>query len=163
VPLLCVVALLLPACSGREARRRAAAAVSVASHVRRADACHEVGDYAGAMAELRAALRSRPGDPELLGRFALAARLRFYQTGEDDYRDQELDALRRAVKAQEASATLQVDLGTALWESGRRRDAGQAYRRALELEPGHPDAAILKERIARAKEDEPPPEEEEKE
>jgi hypothetical protein len=47
-------------------------------------------------------------------------------------------------------AHVQVNFGTTCWEMGLRREAAKAYAQALELEPKHPDAAIMRDRIRRS-------------
>lgn len=115
-----------------------------------ADKCSAQGDYACAMERLSKVVKSRPADAKLLNRFALAARLRYYQTGEMDFRDQELEALRKAVKLLPSAANIQVNFGTTAWELGMRKEAAKAYQRALELTPKHPDAALMAARIKRS-------------
>ncbi|MFH2008240.1 MAG: hypothetical protein ABI333_16775 [bacterium] len=114
----------------------------------KAAGCFERGEYGCAMEALRVVLQKRSTDPLLLNRFAVAARLRYYQSGDEDYRDQELEALRKAAKLLPGSAVVQVNVGTTCWEMGLRREAARAYRRALELKPKHADAALIRERIA---------------
>jgi tetratricopeptide (TPR) repeat protein len=121
-----------------------------AAHRARAEACFDQGRYGCAMKAFRAALATRPKDPALLNRFAMAARLRYYVTGEADYRDQELVALRRAVAHAPDQPTLLVNFATTCYELGRWPRAAWAYRRALRIEPNHPDAALMRRRIKRS-------------
>ncbi|MDY0001198.1 MAG: hypothetical protein RBU30_07890 [Polyangia bacterium] len=88
----------------------------------------------------------------------MSSRLRFYVTGDADYRDQELDALRRAAKLPGASAQVQVNLGTVCWEMGLREEATEAYKAALARTPSHPDAQLMRERIQRSTREEDPEE-----
>ena len=81
----------------------------------------------------------------------MSARLRYYVTGEADYRDQELEALRRAAKLAGPDVHVLSNLGTVCWEMGLREEAAQAYRTALKLGPTHPDAELMRARIERSK------------
>jgi tetratricopeptide (TPR) repeat protein len=104
------------------------------------------------------AAKRQPHRPGLWNRFAMSSRLRFYVTGDADYRDQELDALRRAAKLPGASAQVQVNLGTVCWEMGLREEATEAYKAALARTPSHPDAQLMRERIQRSTREEDPEE-----
>ena len=84
------------------------------------------------MQALRKVLESRPSDAMVLNQLAMAARLRYYQSGDMDFRDQELEALRKAVKLAPKLETIQVNYGTTAWELGMRKEAARAYERALE-------------------------------
>jgi tetratricopeptide (TPR) repeat protein len=117
---------------------------------KRAAVCFGQGDYACAMDGLQKVLKSRSGDPELLNRFAMAARMRYYQSGDMDYRDQELLALRKAIKLSPQRAHIQVNFATTAWELGMRKEAAKAYTRGLEMWPKHPDAALIRSRIKRS-------------
>jgi len=117
---------------------------------KRAQGCFLQGDYACAMQGLRTVLKSRPGDAELQNRFAVAARMRYYQSGDMDYRDQELEALRKAVRLAPSVAHIQINFGTTAWELGLRKEAARAYQRGLELAPKHPDAVLMRVRIKRS-------------
>lgn len=117
---------------------------------KRAGACFSQGDYACAMKALGQVLKSRPSDPELLNQLAMAARMRYYQSGDMDYRDQELEALRKAVKLAPSVAHIQVNFATTAWELGMRKVAAKAYQRGMELWAKHPDAALIRSRIKRS-------------
>ena len=144
--LLCAA---MAACGG-DAKKSAAQQASLGKVTRRAEACFDKGRYDCAMTGYAKALKAQPGDPDLLNRFGVSARLRYYVTGEADYRDQELVALRKAAKGAPKQARVQVNLGTTCWEMGLRREAATAYGRALSLEPKHPDAALMRARIKRS-------------
>jgi tetratricopeptide (TPR) repeat protein len=143
-----VLVLSIPACRDKQTGRITDSKAKDLQ--KRARVCYTRGDYGCAMEALQAVLKSRPTDPELLNRFAVAARLRYYQTGDMDYRDQELEALRKAVKLLPSAAHIQVNFGTTAWELGMRKEAAKAYLRALELVPKHPDAALMRARIERS-------------
>ncbi len=149
--MLCVVlAGLLLAC-GASKKADGAISTSEAKDLRkRAMLCFTTGDYACAMGGLRKVLKSRPGDAELLNQFAVAARMRYYQSGDMDYRDQELEALRKAVGLAPSVAHIQINFGTTAWELGLRKEAAKAYQRGLELAPKHPDAVLMRIRIKRS-------------
>jgi Flp pilus assembly protein TadD len=142
---------LLASCARGDGPRRAADRARVEQA--EAAACLGRGDYACALARLRAAVALVPGDAVLWNQLGVAARLRFYQTGEDDYRDQELDALKRALKLDARSVDVLVNLGTTCWELGLRKEAAQAYGKAISLRPDHPDVLLMRERMSRSKQE----------
>lgn len=137
-------------CCSEDAKRRAESQEKRSALTERAEACFDKGRYDCAMESYAKLLKKRPTDPELLNRFGISARLRFYVTGEADYRDQELEALRKAARRAPRRAPIQVNYGTTCWEMGLRSESSAAYGRALALQPGHPDAALMRDRIKRS-------------
>jgi len=145
-----VLATVTPGCGRGEQKARRVSKAKARDLQKHAGVCFGQGDYACAMESLRKVLKSRPSDPELLNRFAMAARMRYYQSGDMDYRDQEIEALRKAVKQAPKVAHIQINFGTTAWEMGLRKEAAKAYQRGLELKPKHPDAALMAARIKRS-------------
>jgi tetratricopeptide (TPR) repeat protein len=145
-----VLAGIAPGC-GRDKKKAHRITKTEAKDLqKRAAACFVQGDYACAMEGLQKVHKARPGDAELLNQFAMAARMRYYQSGDMDYRDQELDALRKAIKLAPALAHIQINYATTAWELGMRTEAAKAYTRGLEMWPKHPDAALIRSRIKRS-------------
>ncbi len=154
-PLLRALGVLLSlwmaqGCGGSKSKGPAISGAMARKLRLRASACFERGDYACAMSSLERLARSGPRRAELLNEFAIVARFRYYQSGDMDFRDQELDALRKAAKLEPRVAHIQVNLGTTAWELGMRKEAAEAYRQALRLEPNHPDAALMRARVQRS-------------
>ncbi len=58
------------------------------------------------------------------------------------YAPDRVERCRRRVQAEPASAPAHLSLGTALMEINRAREAEAAFRRALELRPGYPEALV---------------------
>ncbi len=142
--------LAATACGDKSKKGAKLSGAKVKDLSQRAKACFVQGDYACAMEKLRTVLKSRPDDVVVLNQFAMAARLRYYQSGDMDFRDQELEALRKAVKLAPKAGYVQVNFGTTTWELGMRKEAAKAYQRALELQPKHPDAPLMRTRIKRS-------------
>ena len=149
VLVLCAVGVA-PACRDKPKKAPRITPAEAKDLTQRASQCFLQGDYACAMEGLRKVLKSRPDDATVLNQFAVAARLRYYQSGDMDFRDQELEALRKAVKLAPKAAHIQVNFGTTAWELGMRKEAAKAYQRALELHPSHPDAPLIRDRIKRS-------------
>lgn len=146
---LSVVLVAWGACQ-RDEQRRARARRDTRTLVEKGTACFSEGRYDCAMEAFSAASKREPRRADLWNRLAISARLRFYVTGDGDFRDQELEALRRAAALDAGSAHVQVNLGTVCWEMGLREEAARAYRAALRLAPSHADAELMGERIQRA-------------
>lgn len=91
------------------------------------------GDLDGAAAELEAVLELRPDRLEVWGDLAT---LRLEAGALDAARD----ALDRGAAAGFASARHRFTLGAALYRADRHAEAVEAFRRALELDPGLADA-----------------------
>ncbi len=88
-----------------------------------------VDAHGAAECRAREALRLRPGDAGLL-RLLAAARARA------GARDEAIAILREAVAGTPAEAASWLQLGDLLFDGLRTEEALEAYRRALELEPG---------------------------
>ena len=58
------------------------------------------------------------------------------------YAPDRVERCRRRVQAEPASAAAHLNLGTALMEINRTREAEGAFHRALELQPGFPEALV---------------------
>lgn len=145
------IAVLLGSGCGRAKREDTEAKVKAL--VEKGAACFDEGRYDCAMESFAAAAKRKPKSAQAWNRFAVSARLRYYVTGEADFRDQELEALRRAAKLDTRSTDVQVNLGTVCWELGLREEAAVAYRAALGLAPDHPDALLMRARIQRSAEE----------
>lgn len=149
--LLALVFIALPTgCKSKAEKQHAKAQKQSSELADKGEECFQRGRYDCALEAFREALKRRKDDAELLNRFAMAARLRYYQSGDEDFRDQELEALKKAVKLAPRLAHVQVNFGTTCWEMSLRREAARAYQQALELAPKHPDAAIMRDRIKRS-------------
>jgi Tfp pilus assembly protein PilF len=147
---LLVLTGVVPACRDQSKPAGHLSASKAKDLQKRALVCFTQGDYACAMEGLAKVVKSRPPDAELLNQFAMAARMRYYQSGDMDYRDQELDGLRKAVGLAPSVAHIQINFGTTAWALGMRKVAAKAYQRGLELAPKHPDAALMRARIKRS-------------
>jgi tetratricopeptide (TPR) repeat protein len=90
-------------------------------------------------AVLEAGLRD---DDAIYSNLALAA----YRMGR---RDEAMEVLREGLARVPASARLRVRAGRLLSEAGRRDEAGQEYRRAIELYGASPEAEQAREALAR--------------
>lgn len=102
----------------------------VESHCRVAEALL-AGDQPQAVTELcRAAQRIEPGWGEV-SRLLGLAQLRL------GLRDEAIESLAGAACRSPDDAEIHYRLAGALWEAGRRREAGTHYREALRCEPGH--------------------------
>lgn len=93
-----------------------------------ANAFRASGDFAGAIAELRAGLERQGDDDQMLALLGETLTL----VGR---RDEALAAFQGCLAVQPANPANHNNLGLALWNLGRVDEAEAAYRRAIELDP----------------------------
>ena len=108
-----------------------------------ADRKYEAGDYAGAIADYRRSLGARPGAPAFVG----LARALY----DSDPRNgpEALRALDGAVRLDPRYAQAYLLTGGILQGEGQRARARAAYERFLELQPDGPQAADVRQLLAK--------------
>ena len=107
----------------------------------------EHGEVSAAVARGRKAVKAKPDSVEAWNRLGLALEYRFYETGDDAFRDEALSAYGKATKLDPHCAVCLINEANILWAAGRKKEAAQRYRKALALVPRHPDADAMRRRI----------------
>lgn len=119
-----------------------------ADHFSEGDRRFEAGEYAGAAEEYRAGLEMEPASAPAWNRLGMACRLQFNESRDSAWKEQELDAFRRAVAADSTYWPAYVNLGATLYYLGRKEEAFPLLQRALDLHPGNPDRQALEALLA---------------
>jgi cytochrome c-type biogenesis protein CcmH/NrfG len=117
----------------------ARAAAFLASGERR----YETGDFAGATSDFRRSLAARPGAPAFTG---LARAL--YDANPRNAAEA-LRLLDQAVKLDPRHAQAHLLLGVIHQDEGRKAQAKAAYERFLQLQPASPQAADVRQILAK--------------
>ena len=113
------------------------------SHFAAGDRHFQAEEYEVAAREYRAGLALEPARAEAWNRLGMACRLQFNTSRRSMWKDQEIAAFRRAVKADSTYWAAYVNLGASLYYLGQPREAAPYLRRGLELYPENPDRAAL--------------------
>ena len=77
----------------------------------------------------------------------LAYRMKYNTTHESEWKHRELDAFRAAVAADSTYSPAHVNLGSALFYLGKKKEAAAHFSIALELDPENPSRAMLEDMI----------------
>ncbi len=134
-------------CSESKKKKKAEAAKN---HIKKGLSAFRTGDFDTAMEEYRTACREQPKSAEAHNYLGMALRYKYHETGDDTFRQEEVDAFTRAVELKNDWWVAQINLATTLWEMGNRKRALKHYEKGLKLKPDHPDATAIKRRIATA-------------
>lgn len=134
-------------CTEEEKKKKAEAAEN---HIKKGLSAFRTGDFDTAMEEYRTACREQPKSAEAHNYLGMALRYKYHETGDDTFRQEEVDAFTRAVELKNDWWVAQINLATTLWEMGNRKRASKYYENGLKLKPDHPDATAIKRRIATA-------------
>lgn len=118
------------------------AAGTAGDHLQRGQALLEKKDGDGAIIEFLVALRLKPNYAEACNRLGQAFRLK------GDL-DEAIAGYKMAIRLDARFSAAHRNLGQAFEEKGEAMMAAQAYDRYLLLVPGAPDAAVVRDKIAK--------------
>ena len=135
-------------CNGEGEKKKKAKKAK--KHLEKGLTAFQSGDFDLALEEYRAACKQHPKSSKAHNYLGMALRYKFYETGDNTYRQEEAEAFEKAVKLQKDWWVPRINLATTLWETGKRQGAAEHYKKGLELRPKHPDAEAIKRRIAGA-------------
>lgn len=103
----------------------------------------QLGRYDEAVSFYQAAIQRQPDSAMAYNLLATAHRGRFNALRSRADRDQEIVALREAVRLDPGFVAALQSLGTALYTDGRAEEGAQYLRRVLLLDPAHPEREQL--------------------
>ncbi len=86
-----------------------------------------------------------PGAYNMLG---MSYRFKFQQTGKPELQQNEIDAFQKAVNLDPKYWVAMVNLGTTYYSRGEKAQAAAWFKKALALNPNHPERAQLERMIA---------------
>ena len=145
-----LVVVVLSACHHGSAQKDRAAATS---QYAKAKAALGTGDLDEAVSHCRAAIRKRPKWAKAYNLLAMALRAKFFETGDQGYQTAQVAALKKAIRLAPKWPVAHMNLATALWRLGKTRQACIEFRKALALDPSHPDKGSIDAQCSAGQED----------
>ncbi len=88
-----------------------------------------------------------PGAYNMLG---LSYRFKFQQTGKPELQQNEINAFQKALNLDPKYGEAMVNLGTTYYARGEKAQAATWFKKALALNPNHPERAQMEKMIAEA-------------
>jgi tetratricopeptide (TPR) repeat protein len=85
------------------------------------------------------------GSYNMLG---MALRFKFQRTGTPELQEREISAFQKALEVDPKYWVAMVNLGTTYYARGEKAKAAPLFKKALSLNPGHPEKAQLEKMIA---------------
>jgi tetratricopeptide (TPR) repeat protein len=106
-----------------------------------------LGKYQDAMDILMKIRKKHKKNPEFWNMFGLALRYNAYFEKDNELRDEEIKAFKKAVKLDSKNPIYIMNLANSYWETGKKKEARILYEKVLVLEPKHKNKTGIIERI----------------
>lgn len=107
-------------------------------------------DYDKAIESYEKAIAMGTKSAAAFNMLGMAYRFKFQQTGSPELQQNELDAFQKAVNVDPKYWVAMVNLGTTYYARGEKAQAAVWFKKALALNPNHPEKAKLEKMIAEA-------------
>ncbi len=130
-----LLALALAAC--------AKSALKAQSHFDEGARQFQTGDYDAAIAAYQRGLALEPRSAVGQNLLGMAYRFKYNAVRDSQYKDKEIAAFEAAVAADSTFAPALINLGATLYYLGRKAEAAQHFRRALEVNPDNAERLEL--------------------
>lgn len=108
------------------------------------------GDYEKAIECYKAGLEKEPSSSAGYNLLGMAYRFHYNQTGSTKYRQQEIEAFKKAIELDPNNPVPLVNVGSTLFYLGEKKEAAGYLERALAVYPDHPDRGGIEEMIREA-------------
>ena len=109
--------------------------------------CIEQGQYDRAIELYQRGIKVEPKSAMGYNLLGMAYRFKFNQTGEQQWRDKEIESFKKAIEIAPDFAVALVNLGATHYYSGAKDKAVPYFKHALEVYPEHPEAEQIKQMI----------------
>jgi tetratricopeptide (TPR) repeat protein len=141
MPRLILIGLLLAAlmgCSGDNAEKYMQAGFADFQHQK----------YDEAIANYKKAIKLRPRASAAYNMIGMAYRFKYNQSQKPEFRQKEMAAFAKAIEIDPQNWVAMVNLGTDYYAAGDKAKAVPLLKRALKLNPHHPEKLLLQKMIA---------------
>ncbi len=105
-------------------------------------------DYDKAIENYEKAISLGTKSPAAYNFLGMSYRFKFQQTGKPELQQNEIDAFQKAVNLDPKYWVAMVNLGTTYYSRGEKAQAAAWFKKALALNPNHPERAQLERMIA---------------
>jgi tetratricopeptide (TPR) repeat protein len=137
--LLTILLLVVPlGCSGDNAEK----------YMQEGFAKFQQQNYDGAIACYEKAIQLQPRAAAAYNMMGMAYRFKYNKLGVPEFRQKEMAAFQKAVEIDPKNWVAMINLGTDYYAEGQKDKAIPLFKKALELNPNHPEKAQLQKLIA---------------
>ena len=112
---------------------------------------HQEGNYDASIQKYNEALKVEPNNSVAYNLLGIAYRLKFNQTGTQEYKIKEIDSFKKAVDLDPKFWIAYKNLAASLYYQDRKKEAVPYLERALELQPNDPEKNLLLQWIEEGK------------
>jgi tetratricopeptide (TPR) repeat protein len=100
-----------------------------------------------AIATFKKALKEEPNSAIIYNLLGMAYRLKYHQVRNQDLRKQEIAAFKKAIDLDPNYWVALINLGTSYYYAGDKAKAAPLFKKALTINPNHPEKAQLEKMI----------------
>jgi tetratricopeptide (TPR) repeat protein len=104
--------------------------------------------YDEAIASYEKAVKLQPRAAAAYNMIGMAYRFKYNQLGVPEFRQKEMAAFQKAVEVDPKNWVAMINLATDYYTDGQRAKAAPLFKKALELNPDHPEKAEIQKMIA---------------
>jgi tetratricopeptide (TPR) repeat protein len=104
--------------------------------------------YDEAIADFQKVLKLQPRASAAYNMIGMAYRFKYNKLGVPEFRQKEIAAFQKAIEIDPKNWVAMINLGTDYYADGQKAKAAPLFKKALELNPKHPEKAQLEKMIA---------------
>jgi len=104
--------------------------------------------YDEAIASYEKAIKAEPRAAAAYNMIGMAYRFKFNQLGVPEFRQKEMAAFQKAMEIDPKNWVAMINLATDHYVDGEKGKAAALFKKALELNPNHPEKAEIEKMIA---------------
>ena len=136
--LVVILTLALPGCGGDHGEKYLQAGFTY----------FQQHDYDRAIENYEKAIAMGARSPGAYNMLGMAYRFKYQQTGNPELQQNEIDAFQKAVNLDSKYWVAMINLGTTYYSRGEKTQAASWLKKALALNPNHPEKAQIEKMIA---------------
>ena len=104
--------------------------------------------YDEAVVSYERAIKAEPRAATAYNMMGMAYRFKYNQLGVPEFRQKEMAAFQKAVEIDPKNWVAMINLATDYYADGQKGKAAALFKKALELNPNHPEKAEIEKMIA---------------
>lgn len=143
--LCCLIVLGLLGCGGDKPANKGKQAQSL---VEQGTVKLQKQDYDAAIASFKKAVEMEPKSAVAYNMLGMAYRFKYNQVRNQELKNQEIAAFQKAIEADPNYWVALINLGATYYYQGEKAKAAPLFKKALELNPQHPEKEQLQSMIA---------------